>query len=136
MEFSRREKLEWVAFPFSRGSSQPGLPHCRRILPTELSGKPGRSKNPLGPPGSMQLMRFPTVVGGNRYSPMCEPDAFSPKTLSGFLLVLVVSSHRNVDQYSVEDLRRIPTLQFLVFILCTHLFLVICLANPVTLARH
>ena len=29
--------LEWVAFPFSRGSSQPqesnpGLPHCRRIL--------------------------------------------------------------------------------------------------------
>ena len=28
--------LEWVAFPFSRGSSQPrvdpGLPHCRRIF--------------------------------------------------------------------------------------------------------
>ena len=24
--------LEWVAFPFSRGSSQPGFPHCRRIL--------------------------------------------------------------------------------------------------------
>ena len=30
-------KLEWVAFPFSRGifptqGSNPGLPHCRRIL--------------------------------------------------------------------------------------------------------
>ena len=36
--------LEWVAFPFSRGSSQPtqglnpGLPHCRRIL-CQLSHK-------------------------------------------------------------------------------------------------
>ena len=24
--------LEWVAFPFSRASSNPGLPHCRQIL--------------------------------------------------------------------------------------------------------
>ena len=39
MEFSRPRILEWVAFPFSRGSSQPrhwtqhwGCPHCRWIL--------------------------------------------------------------------------------------------------------
>ena len=37
--------LEWVAMPYSRGSSQPriepGLLHCRRIfLPTEPPGKP------------------------------------------------------------------------------------------------
>ena len=46
-----------------------------------------------------------------------EPNpgtAFSKENefyLSHGLLVLVVSSHRNADQYSVEDLRRIPTLQ-------------------------
>ena len=32
MEFSKARILEWVAFPFSKGSSQPGLPHCRQIL--------------------------------------------------------------------------------------------------------
>ena len=37
--------LEWVAFPFFKGSSQPGdrtrLPHCRWILfPAESQGKP------------------------------------------------------------------------------------------------
>ena len=33
--------LEWVAFPFSRGSSQPRSPALRAdSLPTELSGKP------------------------------------------------------------------------------------------------
>ena len=26
------KKLEWVAYPSSRGSSQPTLPHCRWIL--------------------------------------------------------------------------------------------------------
>ena len=36
--------LEWVAIPFSRGSSQPrrsnpGLPHCRHSLPSEPPGK-------------------------------------------------------------------------------------------------
>ena len=40
--------LEWVAFPFSRGSSQcrwsnPGLPHCRQIL-YQLSHQ-GKPKN-------------------------------------------------------------------------------------------
>ena len=45
--------LVWVAFPFSRGSSQPkgsnpGLPHCRQIL-YELShqGSPKYSYIPL-----------------------------------------------------------------------------------------
>ena len=43
--------LEWVAFPFSRGSSQPrdqtpGLPHCRQILYIHESAKPpGKPKN-------------------------------------------------------------------------------------------
>ena len=37
MGFSRPRILEWVAFPFSRGTfptpgSNPGLPHCRQIL--------------------------------------------------------------------------------------------------------
>jgi len=37
--------LEWVAFPFSTGSMQgsnPGLPHCRRIL-YQLSHKKEKS---------------------------------------------------------------------------------------------
>ena len=42
--------LEWVAFPFSRGSSQPresnpGLPHCRQILyQLSYQGSPDGSK--------------------------------------------------------------------------------------------
>ena len=55
--------LEWVAFPFSRGSSQPRdqtqvLPHCRRIL-YQLSYK-GKPKN-TGV-GSLSLLQqiFPT----------------------------------------------------------------------------
>ena len=36
LEFSQARILEWVAFPFSRDipnpESNPGLPHCRRIL--------------------------------------------------------------------------------------------------------
>ena len=45
MEFSRPRMLEWVAVPFSRGSSQTGIkPRCLPLhmdsLSTELSGKP------------------------------------------------------------------------------------------------
>ena len=45
MEFSRPESLEWVAFPFSRGSSNPGIkPRSPTLqaaaLPAEAQGKP------------------------------------------------------------------------------------------------
>ena len=44
--------LEWVAFPFSRGSSQPnlGLPHCRQIL-YQLSHK--------GSPRKLEWVAYP-----------------------------------------------------------------------------
>ena len=53
--------LEWVAFPFSRGSSQPseksGLPHCRQIL-YQLSHKEPKNTGV----GSLSLFQqiFPT----------------------------------------------------------------------------
>ena len=55
-------RLEWVAFPFSRGSSQPrdlnpGLPHCRQIL-YQLSHK-GSLRILLGSLSLLQRI-FPT----------------------------------------------------------------------------
>jgi len=55
--------LEWVAFPFSRGSSQPrdrtqgsnpGLPHCRQIL-FQLSHKGG--------PRILEWVAYPSPAG-------------------------------------------------------------------------
>ena len=54
--------LEWVAFPFSKGSSQlrnqnPGLPHCRRIL-YQLSHK--------GSPRILEWVDYPFSRGSSR----------------------------------------------------------------------
>ena len=54
--------LEWVAFPFSRGSSQPGdptpcLPHCRQIL-YQLSHK--------GSPRILEWVAYPFFSGSSR----------------------------------------------------------------------
>ena len=75
--------LEWVAFPFSRGSSQPrdpnpGFPHCRQIL-YQMSHKgsprilewvaypsPGDLSDPEIDPGSLALQvdSLPTELSG------------------------------------------------------------------------
>ena len=74
MEFSKPELLEWVAFPFSRGSSQPrdqtqvSLSHYRWIffffffLPPEPQGKPKNTGV-----GSLSLLQqiFPTQESGS-----------------------------------------------------------------------
>ena len=54
--------LEWVAFPFSRGSfptqrSNPGLPHCRWIL-YQLSQK--------GSPRILEWLAFPFSMGSSQ----------------------------------------------------------------------
>ena len=58
----QRRILEWIAFPFSRGifptqGSNPGLPHCRRIL-YQLSHK--------GSPRILEWIAYPFSSGSSR----------------------------------------------------------------------
>ena len=62
MEFSRPRILEWVAFPFSRGSSQPRIERRSPTLWTDsLPAEPSAKPNDTGG-GSLSLLQgiFPT----------------------------------------------------------------------------
>ena len=52
--------LEWAAMPSSRGSFEPGLPHCRQILYDRATREPIRSMGVLGAPDE-------TVCPGARF---------------------------------------------------------------------
>ena len=68
--------LEWVAFPFSRGSSQPrdqtqGLPHGKQVLsPSEPPGKPkdkeGQTYRRTGPTLSIGSSKLPMVMQAHK----------------------------------------------------------------------
>ena len=84
---------EWVAFPFSRGSSQPrdpnpGLPNCRRIL-YQLSHQ--------GSPRILEWVAYPFFRGSSRPgiqpgSPSLQADSL-PTELSG-------KPNQHVEKYS------------------------------------
>ena len=96
--------LEWVAFPFSRGSSQPrnqtnpGLPHCRWIL-YQLSHK--------GSPRILEWVAYPFSKGSslsrNRTRVSCIAGGFftnwamrEAHTIYTCICILVTLSHLQV----------------------------------------
>ena len=84
-EILQARVLEWVAFPFSRGSSHqgsnPGLPHCRQIL-YQLSHN--------GSPRILEWVAYPFSVDSSNPGMESESPALQagslPTELSGKLL--------------------------------------------------
>ena len=78
--------LEWVAFPFSKGSSNPGLPYCRQIL-YQLSHK-----------GSPKLLEWVAYSFSSR--------SFQPRNwtglsciASGFFTYWIIREAQSISKY-------------------------------------
>ena len=79
----RARILEWVAYPFSRGSSQPRIKHRSPALqadssPAEPQGKPKNTR--VGSPSLLQQI-FPTQELNQLGSPALQADSLPTETL-------------------------------------------------------